>query len=891
MQKRGFQYLILTIVLGVISGVLYKFSPYKMGLDVKGGVRLTYQVTRTDTGAQPGTQGGSQPGGSGQTGATTSGNSGQSMSEVLAKTILILQNRISGMTGVSDSTVYQKGGDQIVVELPEFTNVDQAEKVVGTSASLKVYWAKNVNTANVSYRPYTVGAQDTKSKNPEVDFINNFTKKTITPDDADYQQMIAGWQLLAKGDQLKSASPAPAPGGGYKPTMQFNADAGNNIRQWTTQYRNQGEQIAFVLDGKVLQIAPVAQNTILSTDMEVEGSYPSEYVNSLCALLNAGALPVDLKLFSSETVDPTIGSSALTKMVEGGIAAFGVICLFLIVYYSFPGIIATLALGLYCLFTLTVLKMFGATFSLAAIAGFVLSVGMAVDANILVFERFKEEIKRGHPLHKAMDLGFRRALPAIFDSNMCSILVSIMLVYVGTGPVKGFATTLIIGVLISLFTAVTVTRSLLFFLIDSGIGHSEKMYALNRNWFGEHLEGAANSEPLQIVNNSKKWFTITAIIVLIGVVFLLPPLKGMKFNVEFTGGLETTYVRTDAFPSLAQINANLAKSGVHGANVQFSKSDKGSSLVNITIPSVGGDLGKLNSGQQNDLVVNDAGLPAGSKFVSSSFIGPAVQQETVASAIWGVLGAFVLIIVWLGIRFGYMMGSFKNGLRFGMVAIATGVKDLLVIAGVAAICGKLLQWELSSLFIPAMLTVIGFSVHDKIVIFDRVRENLRKPLSGETFDHLVNRSVTQSFARSINTASAVVVTLLILIIFGTTTTDLRFFVLLMMTGIAWSTYSSIYTSAPLLTWWEDLVLKRKGEEETLMVSVRNQTTASAYQYSASAAPVKKAAKKIPTAPIEPDRVPTPKPENKPNAAPGGRSYGQVRRANQQKQRHDHDDEP
>ena len=134
-------------------------------------------------------------------------------------------------------------------------------------------------------------------------------------------------------------------------------------------------------------------------------------------------------------------------------------------------------------------------------------------------------------------------------------------------------------------------------------------------------------------------------------------------------------------------------------------------------------------------------------------------------------------------------------------------------------------------------------------------------------------------------------TLLILIIFGTTTTDLRFFVLLMMTGIAWSTYSSIYTSAPLLTWWEDLVLKRKGEEETLMVSVRNQTTASAYQYSASAAPVKKAAKKIPTAPIEPDRVPTPKPENKPNAAPGGRSYGQVRRANQQKQRHDHDEEP
>lgn len=856
LQKRGIGYLLLTIALGIIAGLLYKFRPYHLGLDVEGGVRFIYQVELNKDAQTPG--------------------QGQSMPAIMDKTVRILQNRVSGMAGATEGTVQIKGGDQLIVELPGVSNPAEAAKMIGSSASLKAYWAQNVQTANQTYRRYAVANNDTSSTNPAVTFTDTYSHQTLKPGDPAYDQMIKGWKLLITGNELTNATGQPAGNGTFQPLITFTDEGGNALQQWSQAHMDQGEQVAFVLDGKVLQIAPVKNGSTLGKEIVVEGQYTGAYVNGLTELLNGGALPVDLHLLSSQTVDPTIGNFALQRMVFAGLVAFGVICLFLIVYYAFPGIAATLALSLYCLFTLTVLKLIGATFSLAAIAGFVLSVGMAVDANILVFERFKEEIKKGRGLHDALNLGFKRALPAIFDSNMCSILTAFMLAELGTGPVKGFATTLIIGVMISFFTAVTVTRSLLMFLTDSGIGNDLKFYALNRNWFGEHLEGAAHAEPLQIVNNAKKWFSITAVIVLIGVVFI--GLKGLKFNVEFMGGFEATFARTANFPSQSEINANLTNFGLRGSNVQFSNDPKRGPLVDITIPNEGNKLSAMNPDQQSALVVKGAGLPADTKPLNSSFVGPAIQKEIIADAIYGILGSFGLIIIWLAIRFGYMLGSVKNGVRFGATAIATGVKDIVVIMGVAAVLGKLANWELSSLFIPAMLTVVGFSVHDKIVIFDRVRENLRKPLPGETFEHLVNRSVTQSFARSVNTASAVVVTLLILVLFGTTTVELKFFLIIMLSGIAWSTYSSIYTAAPLLTWWESVILKKYGPDATLLVSVRNQATATAYNYSAdTVAPVKPKSKPKPEAPAAPT---APVANSTPKANPGsGRSYGQVRRAN------------
>ncbi len=844
MQSRSYYFLLAVLGMGLLAGFLFWKTNFVLGLDVKGGVRFTYEVQPivTPDGKKP------------------------VMEDVLNKTQTILGNRISGL-GMSEATTLIKGGNQVVVEIPGYGYIDKAQQLIGTSASLKAYWAKNVSQGpeSVSHINRRYNEDDSTSGSsdaPSVDFTDTFTNKTIKPADPEYASMIAGWDQLATGGDLVKAEGTATGNGKFVPSITLNDQAGERIHAWTSAHRDQAEKIAFVLDGKVLQIAPVKKGEVFGKQFQVDGPFSTDYVKNLTNLLNAGSLPADLKLLSSEKVDPTIGSSALHKMIVAGTIAFAVISLFLIIYYSLPGFVALIALMLYVLFTLTVLKLMDATFSLAAIAGFVLSVGMAVDANILVFERFKEEIKKGKPLHNALDLGFKRALPAIIDSNSCTILTSMVLYTLGTGPVKGFAITLIIGVLISLFTAVTVTRSLLFFLTDSGAGNNPNLYGLNRNWFGEHLESEANTSPLQIVNNARKWFGITIVVIIAGTVCIA--MKGLKPGVEFTGGSEAVYERTAGFPSAKDISTSLEKAGVRGTNVKFgtsSNAGKQVDLAYITIP--GAALDKYASAADKAAFLDtSAGLPDWRRFRKSlSTVGPVIQKETTQNAIVGVIASFALIIVYLGFRFGLALGSFTNGLRFGFSAIIAGAKDIYVILGVAAAFGLFKGWELSSLFITAMLTVIGFSVHDKIVIFDRVRENLRHPLQGETFDNLMNRSVTQSFARSINTAAAVCAMLLILILFGTTTPELSFFCVTMLAGIAWGTYSSIYTAAPVLSLWEKYVAKHKGEESTLLFGALAEIARHRRVRSVG----------VPVAPV----APTPDATQPP--AGGQRSYGQVRR--------------
>ena len=849
MQSRSYYFLLVVLGLGLLAGFLYWKTTPKYGLDVKGGVRFTFQVKPV-----PRTDGKTVP-----------------MEEVLGKVQKILQNRTQSVTGVSEANVLVKGQDQLVVEIPGYADIERAREQIGTSASLIGYWAKNVVTEKpaTQYREYEeAGESETDaSGNPVVIFEDRITKKTVKPGTPEYAKMIEGWQQIVSGDDLANAGSVGAGDGTYIPQIDLTSQGGDKMHDWSAAHRDQQEKLAFVLDHVCIQIAQVKPGGVLGRQFSIDrgnSGFPPAYVTNLTGLLNAGALPADLNLLSSEKVDPTIGANALNKMIFAGAIAFAVISLFLIVYYSLPGFVALIALMLYVLFTLTTLKLMGATFSLAAIAGFVLSVGMAVDANILVFERFKEEIKKGKPLHNALDLGFRRALPAIIDSNACSILTSMVLATIGSGPVRGFATTLIIGVVISLFTAVTVTRSLLFFCTDSFAGDKPQWYGLNRNWFGEHLESDANTNPLQIVNNARKWFTITLVVLAAGIVCM--GMGGLKMGVDFTGGYEAVYERTSGFPSAHDITASLAKNGVRGANVKFGTGANNVQLAYVTVP--GAQMNGKNETQQADFLNQAAALPAGTIPKSTSNVGPVIQKETTSNAIIGVIASFALIIIYLGFRFGLALGSFTNGLRFGVAAILAGAKDIVVIFGVAAAFGLMKGWELSALFITAMLTVIGFSVHDKIVIFDRVRENLRHPLTGETFENLMNRSVTQSFARSINTAAAVCAMLLILIVFGTTTPELSFFCVTMLAGIAWGTYSSIYTAAPVLNIWENWIKKHKGEQATLLATSLAEIAKNRVFRTGTVAPTP-----VATAPT-------------PEGAP--RTYGQVKRRASAVQRSQHE---
>jgi protein-export membrane protein SecD len=326
-----------------------------------------------------------------------------------------------------------------------------------------MYHARNVDTVQDAGRFY-IPIPNEDPLNPQITFVRKSDQKKIEPGTEEYKQMISSWTLILAGPDLASARALPK-AEGYEPLLDFDNTGTAKMSAWSSQYFGKEENIAAVLDGKVLYISPVQKTANLSNNCVIQGTFTNDYVNTLVGLLNAGSLPADLELLGTTVVSPNIGDSAYTKILTAGVISFALISVYLIAYYAFPGVVALFALLLYTLFTLTALKTIDATFSLASIAGFILSVGMAVDANILVFERFKEEMRGGRSLRVAIEIGFKRALPAIIDSNACTILSSVVLASIGTGQVKGFAIALIVGVLISLFTAVTVTRSLLIFFV------------------------------------------------------------------------------------------------------------------------------------------------------------------------------------------------------------------------------------------------------------------------------------------------------------------------------------------------------------------------------------------------------------------------------------------
>jgi SecD/SecF fusion protein len=827
LQSRSYLFLLAVLALGVLSGLGYVYRKPNLGLDIQGGVRLTYKMDLSKLTVEQ----------------------QKTLPAIQANVIRTILGRAVGPMAVVEPLVQAKGLDEVVVELPGYTDEEKAKDLLKTTASVEWYWAKTVETGTHSPRLYEVGEQVTINKSPVYTFRRRNSATDIKPGTPEYKQMIASWEMILKGDDLDHADAQPV-GDNLIPTMKFSREGATKLERWTRQHQNDQPQLAAVLDDAVISIAPLKEHTVLRDSAQIDGTFDKEYVLSLKELLNSGSLPVSLDLTSSQKVDPTIGSQALDKIIVAGVIAFVVIAAFLIVYYALPGFVALIALGLYVLFTLTVMKWINATFSLAAISGFILSVGMAVDANILVFERFKEEMKSGKSLVTALDLGFKRALPAIFDSNACTILTSVVLANLGTGPVKGFASTLIIGVLISLFTAVTVTRSLLMFLVGSGFGSNEKFYALKRNWFGERFEDRADHEPMQVVNKSGRYFAISVISILVFLPFWF--IGGLKPNVEFRGGYEIDL--TAGSKSMSEIQDSLVKGGIVGGNVKFA----GEGATRVAIVTVPLEVGKADPNASEAVatkVSEITGLQRPEKG-GSAFVGPSVQAETVRNAVLGVLLSAGLIVVWLAFRFGVALGNFVVGLRFGMSAIIALIHDIFVVLGVTAVVGFFYGWEVSALFLTSMLTVIGFSVHDTVVIFDRIRENLRKPKPGEEFGHLVNRSISQSFARSINTSATVVVTLAILLLWGTATPDLKLFCVTMLAGIISGTYSSIYNASPILYLWDKAVIKRKGEAYSIMGIARAENVrARANQTVVETAPAR--------AEVNTDTT--------------GRSYGQVRR--------------
>lgn len=770
MRHKQLLILIIALVIGAITVMAIPTlngKPWhiKQGLDLAGGVRIVLQADRSKVPA------------------------GKDIpKDFQAATIRIISQRINSF-GVSEPLIQPKGADQILVELPAIQDQDEAIKLLQSTAQMEFRHLYNVHFSSAPrWRPaagkYTM--QVDKDEKTGGDLIR-FTD--INGNDIPTATILGDSKLILSGDDLKPSSDVKKDSSsmGTVVALEFTPSGKKKFADFTR--KNVGEILAIVLDGKILS-APSIDEPILTGSAIIRGKFSPKEAKTLADFINAGALPVPLAIAQVQSVEATLGQQSVNKSIESGVGGLIVVAVFMILYYLLPGLLADIALAIYALLSLAVFKLMGVTMTLPGIAAFILSIGMAVDANILIFERLKEELRSGKTLRAAIDTGFARAFTSIFDSNMCTLITCIILFNFGTGPIKGFAVILALGVIISMFTAITATRTLLHTLVNAGFARNPALYGLHRQWVvGDH------DHRVNIVGRMAIWFGISAIVLLPGMYFWLVG-HGLKGGIDFTGGSLMQVEFKQPVTSTSDIQGVLAKADLSDSQIQKSKDDSKAVFIRTKT---------LSEAKYTEIKSDLQGL--GGKIMQAELVGPTISKELTANAIKAVLIAALMIVLYLSVRFA--VGGLGNGFRFGLCAIAATMHDVGVIIGIFAMLGYFLGWEIDSLFVTALLTVIGFSTHDTIVIFDRIRENMRHRVKSESFDELVNRSILQSFGRSINTSFTVILTLVAMMLFGAT--NIRHFIIALLVGVVTGTYSSIFNASQLLVLWQRLTDKGKQQ--------------------------------------------------------------------------------
>jgi len=754
--------LVLTVCAAVISFNNRLFgadiSP-KFGLDIKGGVRV---IMRAQTEKYKG---------------------GKWTPEKLEAIRNILEKRVNA-TGVAEPLLITKLPDQIIIEMPGLKNEKEALAQIQSTANLQFYWLPQLGNKNGTrssiWRVEQV--KDPKTGGSDDVIVDSATGQPLSQ--AILEEQVFSKDPLVDGKDLLPNAEATIQGTGAPViSFEFNKQGGDIFEEFTRVPSHLGDYLAVFLDKKLLT-APTINGPIPGKGI-IEGNFTLESAKALAEQLNAGALPVPLEVLETRKLEATLGNEAVKATTVAGAIGLGLVLIFMLVYYRLPGALADVALILYTLFSFSLFKLWPVTLTLPGIAGFILSIGMAVDANILIFERVKEELRSGKTLRASIEAGFKRAFTAISDSNICTLITCSVLYYFGTGPIKGFALTLGIGVAISMFTAITVTRTFLFALVGMKFAQNPAAYGLGIQWHPK----------LNVMGRKMFWLGISGVIIIPGMIFWA--MGGIKKSIDFQGGTElnipfaTRHTSDEIQKALISISPRYADSRV------VVSEDPNSKPAFVTTVRLGLD----ERGTVIQSLIAKVGPLAqgrGPQDVAYSDVSGTISQELTFDAVKAVLVASVLIVLFLAFRFS--IGGFKEGLKYGLCAVAALLHDVLVVWGAFAILGYIFKWQIDSLFVTAMLTVIGFSVHDTIIIFDRMRENLQHRLKGENFSDLADRSIDQTIARSLNTSFTVVLTLVALFFFGGAI--IHQFIGALLIGIISGTYSSIFNASVLLVLWK-----------------------------------------------------------------------------------------
>ena len=680
-----------------------------LGLDLAGGVSITYQAVGEESPS----------------------------SEDMDDTVYKLQQRVEGYS--TEALVYKEGTDRVSIEIPGLSDANAVLEELGRPGSL-----------------YFINHIDSQGKE-NYDSMGNLTK-SIDELIADGSVVLTGTNVVeSRAGAIKNDMGNTE----YVVELTLDEEGTKKFAEATTIAALTKDTIMIYYDGKPVSI-PSVKTAITGGMAQISGQKTIEEAEQLASTIRIGGLKLELEELRSNVVGAQLGSEAISRSLKAGAIGFGIIVLFMCAVYFIPGLASSIALVLYCLITIFSLNFFDMTLTLPGIAGIVLSIGMAVDANVITFARIREEIASGKSVRSAIDEGYKKALSAIIDGNVTTLIAALVLGVIGTGSIKGFAQTLALGIVVSMITALFVTKLIIRSFYALGIQDAK--------WYGR----AKDYKKIDFLSKRKLFIIISSAIIVVGIVTMIVNSAmgkhSLNYSLEFLGGTSTNVTFNEDM-ALADIDAKVVPSieKITGdANVQVQKVTGSNEVIFKTRA-----LSVYEREAFNDMMESQFSVPA-DKIVAET-ISSTISSEMSRDAILAIIIATILMLIYIWFRF--------KDARFGASSVICLIHDVLVVITFYALA----RITVGSTFVACILTIVGYSINATIVIFDRIREKLAT--TKENLDDLVNESVNQTLSRSLFTSLTTFIMVAVLYILGVS--SVKEFALPLMIGIICGTYSSV----------------------------------------------------------------------------------------------------
>ena len=765
--------------------------------------------------------------------------------QAIDQVMVVLRNRIDAF-GVAEPSIRREANrPRIIVELPGAKDSSKPLQIVKTMGRLEFKLVEKSPTGVIAWS----GSADT----PPPDDIPEGTEIRYHNDDG--TTLANSWYVvrspvLLSGDRIRNARETQGSTSfEIVVSMSFDSQGSRKFGELTTNHV--GELLAILLDGKI-QSAPRINEPILGGNAQISGDFTFEEAQYLANILKAGAFPVGVKIAEERTVGPTLGQEAIDDGIRAAVIGMGVVLIFMLIYYRFAGLVAIVALAFNMLIILGSLAGFGAALTLPGLAGLVLTIGMAVDANVLIFERIREELRTGKTVWSAIQTGYQKAFWTILDANVTTLAVAAVLYHFGTGPIKGFAITLGIGIFASMFTAIVVTREIYGWVLG---GRNVERLSIGRE--------VIRNTTIGFLSRSRMGFIVSTILIIIGIVSLVLH-NGPNFGIDFRGGVKT-YAKFNRVVTQPELSAKLTELGYERSKIQVDAAKQEASIdigyskefesQRVVVPLIAdpgdatarsiqvsaaqekvrfqpGDAIQLIEGEHrlrneiseviegedtvtfvladeigsdltqaaqiqvqasvgqilsSALLQGDGDWKAVPRAVSVNEVGPSVGKDLKWAALLSVVWSIVILLFYISWRFEF---------RFAIGAIAALIHDVLITLGVFSVFVK----EINLPTVAAFLTIIGYSLNDTIVVFDRIRENSTL-LKGTDFAEVINRSINQSLSRTVVTSLTTLFVVLVIFLQTAAGQEINTFALALIVGVIVGTYSSVFIASPIIYLW------------------------------------------------------------------------------------------